>query len=399
MAFLDINGRSVGYRLLGGEALPLLVMAHPLGMSQAVWDDLLPLLLRRYRILTWDLPGHGCSAPWLAQAGGLVAEKLADDVLTLATHAGVDAFHFVGTSIGGTIGQQLLLQAPGRLLSAILTNTGAVIGTHESWSERASSVRADGLAVLAADIVARWFGADALAAQPALAAGWQTQLARTDAESYALLCEMLGQTDFRDQLGHSDVPVTLFGGSADVAVPSATLEVLAHECGDVPLQMLDGIGHVPSVECPALFGERLLEVLDRREVVAANGASYADGLTIRQQVLGADHVARASANATTLDEPFQQMITRLAWGELWGNADLTRSERSMITLAVLAALGRDGELELHLKTAQRIGLSEAQLRQALMHVAVYAGVPAANHAFAMAKKVGWGEALQADQQD
>ncbi|HET7347779.1 MAG TPA: carboxymuconolactone decarboxylase family protein, partial [Acidobacteriaceae bacterium] len=67
-------------------------------------------------------------------------------------------------------------------------------------------------------------------------------------------------------------------------------------------------------------------------------------------------------------------------------------ERSMITIAVLAALGRDGELELHLKTAQRIGLSEAQLRQALMHVAVYAGVPAANHAFAMAKKLGWGEA-------
>ncbi len=87
------------------------------------------------------------------------------------------------------------------------------------------------------------------------------------------------------------------------------------------------------------------------------------------------------------------MITRLAWGELWGNGDLTRAERSMVTTGILAALGRE-ELELHLKTAKRIGLSEAQLRQVLMHVAVYGGVPAANHAFALAKQLGWGETLE-----
>lgn len=393
MAFLEIDGRSVAYRLLGGEALPLVVLAHPLGMTQAVWDDILPALLGRYRVLTWDLPGHGASDAWPQAAGEITPERLADEALALAAHAGAARFHFVGTSIGGAIGQQLLIQAPEHLLSAVLANTGAVIGSAENWNTRARRVREEGLAALSGEIVPRWFAPALLKAQPALEAGWKTQMARGDGESYALLCEMLGRADFRGRLRDSGVRVALLGGSEDVATPPSTLEALATECGDTPLEILDDVGHVPSVECPAVFAECVLRNLGARGEIDECGVSYAEGLENRKQVLGEEHVARASAGATTLDAPFQQMITRLAWGELWGSTDLSRAERSMITIAVLAALGRDGELELHLKTAQRIGLSEAQLRQALMHVAVYAGVPAANHAFAMAKKLGWGERL------
>lgn len=394
MAFVDINGRSVAYRLLGGEALPLVVLAHPLGMTQAVWDDVLPALLGRYRVLSWDLPGHGASQAWPTDGGEITPEQLADEVLALVAHARAGEFHFVGTSIGGTLGQQLLLQAPERLHSATLTNTGAVIGSRDNWHERARRVRSEGLAALAGEIVPRWFAPVSLTAQPALARGWQTQLARTDANSYALLCDMLGRTDFRGRLAPGRVPINLLGGRDDAATPPATLAALASECGQPPLRILEAVGHVPSVEQPADFGAHVLRSL--AGATSARGdtsVSYNQGLETRKQVLGEAHVTRASAAATTLDEPFQRMITRLAWGELWGNSDLSRSERSMITIAVLAALGRDGELALHLKTAQRIGLSEAQLRQALMHVAIYAGVPAANHAFAMAKSAGWGEAL------
>ncbi|WP_299310759.1 carboxymuconolactone decarboxylase family protein, partial [uncultured Halomonas sp.] len=154
------------------------------------------------------------------------------------------------------------------------------------------------------------------------------------------------------------------------------------------------VGHVPSVEVPGLFAEKLLAVMavDLGDV-GNQGVDYATGLATRKQVLGEAHVARSTENATSLDAPFQQMITRLAWGELWSNEDLTRRERSMITTGILAALGRE-ELTLHLKTAKRIGLSEAELRQVLMHVAIYGGVPAANHAFALAKELGWGEAAR-----
>ncbi|GHB14960.1 bifunctional 3-oxoadipate enol-lactonase/4-carboxymuconolactone decarboxylase PcaDC [Modicisalibacter luteus] len=393
MAFLEVNGRSVAYRLLGAEALPLVVLAHPLGMTQAVWDDLLPALLPRYRVLTWDLPGHGASAAWPGSGGEITPASLAAEALALADHAGASRFHFVGTSIGGVVGQQLLAGHSERLLSATLTNTGAVIGNPDLWNTRAGRVRQEGLAAMAGEIVPRWFAPALIEAQPALAEGWKVQMARTDGESYARLCEMLGRTDFSGKLADHDVPVQLLGGSEDMATPPATLETLAGECSDAPLEILGTVGHVPSVECPGAFAQRLLGWLtvDLGDV-GAQGVPYAIGLETRKQVLGEEHVARASAGATTLDAPFQQMITRLAWGELWSNDDLTRRERSMITTGILAALGRE-ELELHLKTAKRIGLSEAELRQVLMHVAIYGGVPAANHAFALAKKLGWGESL------
>jgi 4-carboxymuconolactone decarboxylase len=110
----------------------------------------------------------------------------------------------------------------------------------------------------------------------------------------------------------------------------------------------------------------------------------AAGMRTRREVLGDEHVDRAVASTTDFTAPFQDFITRYAWGELWNRPGLTRPERSMITLAILAALGRDEELVLHLRAALRNGLSPEEIREVLMQVAVYAGVPAANRAFALA---------------
>jgi 4-carboxymuconolactone decarboxylase len=110
----------------------------------------------------------------------------------------------------------------------------------------------------------------------------------------------------------------------------------------------------------------------------------ATGMRIRREVLGDEHVDRAAASTTEFSAPFQDFITRYAWGELWNRPGLTRPERSMITLAMLAALGRDEELVLHLRAALRNGLTPEQIREVLLQVAVYAGVPAANRAFALA---------------
>ncbi|WP_447045900.1 alpha/beta fold hydrolase [Vreelandella sp. H-I2] len=393
MAFHSINGRSVAYRLLGLEVNPLVVLAHPLGMSQAVWDDIIPALLPRYRVLTWDLPGHGASQA--VSGAQITPADLAAEALALAELASAERFHFAGTSIGGVVGQQLIAEHGDRLLSATLTNTGAVIGNPDLWNTRAGRVRQEGLAALSEEIVPRWFAPAAFEASPALKAGWCVQMGRGDDESYAQLCEMLGRDTFTGKLSGKHVPnkvrIQLFGGSEDMATPPATLEALAVELDGVPLEVFDGVGHVPSVEVPALFAQKILAVLavDLGDV-ASHGVPYDTGLETRKQVLGEAHVERSTANANSLDAPFQQMITRLAWGELWSNDDLTRRERSMITTGILAALGRE-ELTLHLKTAKRIGLSEAELRQVLMHVAIYSGVPAANHAFALAKELGWGE--------
>jgi 4-carboxymuconolactone decarboxylase len=110
----------------------------------------------------------------------------------------------------------------------------------------------------------------------------------------------------------------------------------------------------------------------------------AAGMQVRREVLGDEHVDRATAAVTGLTADFQDFITRYAWGEIWTRPGLSRPERSMITMSVLAALGRDEELALHLKAAVRNGLTPEQISEVLLHVAIYAGVPAANRAFAIA---------------
>jgi 4-carboxymuconolactone decarboxylase len=110
---------------------------------------------------------------------------------------------------------------------------------------------------------------------------------------------------------------------------------------------------------------------------------YETGLKVRKEVLGADHVARSLAEAT-LDADFQRFITETAWGSVWARPDLDRRTRSLVTIAILAALGRE-ELTLHLRASQNVGVDSKEIVEVLLHVAAYAGIPAANAAFAAAK--------------
>ena len=111
------------------------------------------------------------------------------------------------------------------------------------------------------------------------------------------------------------------------------------------------------------------------------------GMKTRREVLGDAHVDRAIENTTPFTEPFQDFITRYAWGEIWSRPGLDRRTRSFITLTALVALGRFEELELHLGAALRNGLTHDEIKETLLHAAVYCGVPAANSAFAVAQRV------------
>ncbi len=110
------------------------------------------------------------------------------------------------------------------------------------------------------------------------------------------------------------------------------------------------------------------------------------GMTVRREVLGDEHVDRAVAGTTPFTEPFQDFITRYAWGDIWSRPGLSRAERSLVTLAVLAAMQHEGELALHVKAALRNGLTPEQIQEVLLQVAVYAGVPVANRAFPVAQR-------------
>jgi 4-carboxymuconolactone decarboxylase len=114
---------------------------------------------------------------------------------------------------------------------------------------------------------------------------------------------------------------------------------------------------------------------------------YEAGMSMRRAVLGDAHVDRAIENTTELTAAFQEFITRFAWGAVWSRPGLDRATRSAITLAVVTALGRQNEIEMHVRGALRNGLNEAQIGEVLLHTAVYAGVPASNVAFAIAQRV------------
>lgn len=114
---------------------------------------------------------------------------------------------------------------------------------------------------------------------------------------------------------------------------------------------------------------------------------FETGMQIRRAVLGDAHVDRAEANKSDFDRDFQQMITEFAWGTVWAGEEIDRQTRHLITIAILAALGKEHELTLHLRATQNTGVTPPQLKAALHQVAVYAGIPAANTAFGIAKKV------------
>jgi 4-carboxymuconolactone decarboxylase len=115
--------------------------------------------------------------------------------------------------------------------------------------------------------------------------------------------------------------------------------------------------------------------------------SHEQGMKTRREVLGDEHVDRAIRNTTDFTEPFQEFITRYAWGSVWTRDGLDRRMRSAITLAVLTALGHENELAMHVRAALRNGLTPDEIKEILLQSAVYCGVPAANNAFAIARRV------------
>ena len=119
----------------------------------------------------------------------------------------------------------------------------------------------------------------------------------------------------------------------------------------------------------------------------SDGDRHEAGMRVRREVLGDAHVDRATAAATPFDAPFQRFITETAWGTLWASDGIDRRTRSLVTISILAALGRHEELALHLRATRNTGATPDEVREALMHVAVYAGVPAANAAVALAKGI------------
>lgn len=368
-----INGVPIAYRHRPGLGRTI-VFAHALGCDQSIWDKVIRVLPRGYGALTYDLRGHG-------QSGGAADDiaVLADDLSQLCDMLDLTDILFCGISVGGMIGQLLAVDRSDVIKAAVLCNTASRIGSAERWNKRIRNVEDGGLAAFAGDIVGTWFGSD-YARQKDRLALHQTMIVRTDAAAYVAACRAIRDADLQHKAVAIAVPILCIGGSQDQSVPPDAVRALSATIPDATSVIMEGIGHLPCLEAPKDFA-KMIAAFDLRETDLAKA-----GDVTRRAVLGNAHVDRASADRTAIDEGFQSLITTGAWGQVWSSPAITARERSMLTLALLAAQGNFEEIPMHVRATKRTGATAQDIAEAFQHVAIYAGVPRANHALKIAKQ-------------
>jgi 3-oxoadipate enol-lactonase / 4-carboxymuconolactone decarboxylase len=382
-----------GVQLSNPSAGPLLLLGNSIGTSgTALWSASAAFLGERFHVVAWDLPGHGRNTDPVSDgfsmaelAAGVMA--FADRVLTDRGEPG-GRLYYAGDSLGGVVGLQALLDAPDRILAAVLLCTGAKIGDAAGWWERAARVRASGTTVLVNQSVERWFAPGFLEREPQVASQLLDSLRAADAEAYALACEALADFDVRTRLREIAVPVLAVAGAEDFATSADLLAEIAHGVQRGTLQVLDGVAHLAPAEVPQEVAKLIMKHFDAEDL---GRDRYAAGMRVRRAVLGDDHVDRATAATTDFTRDFQQLITEYAWGTIWTRPGLDRRSRSMITLTALVARGHHEELAMHVRAARRNGLSVDEIKEVLLQTAIYCGVPDANTAFRIAQAALAGE--------
>ena len=369
-------------------ALPLLVLGPSLGTTTTLWDEVAVRLADTVRVVCFDLPGHGLSP---AARHPFTVAEVADAVIALVDSVGGGAFHYAGVSFGGAVGLELALQHPERLQSLTVVCSAARIGTSAGWLERAMQIRTSGTPSVVAGSADRWFAPGFLDRDPATGSAALERLLEVDDESYALCCEALAWFDVTDAAAGIQVPTLCIAGQFDRSTPVTQLAELAARIPGARLETIDGAAHLAPLERPAEAAALLLTHLGGPAAVPAvegnrtAAEAYVDGMKVRRAVLGDAHVDAATAAITSETVDFQNFITRYAWGEIWTRPGLDRRTRSFLTLACLVTGGHENELAMHVRAALTNGLTRAEISEAILHTAIYAGVPAANSALSVAR--------------
>jgi 3-oxoadipate enol-lactonase / 4-carboxymuconolactone decarboxylase len=371
--------------------MPLLVLGPSLGTSATtLWSSCAAHLTDHFDVVAWDLPGHGHNRS-VPEEPFTMAE-LATGVLRvideIATERGDDGpFAYAGDSVGGCVGLQLMLDAPEAVDSAVLLCTAARIGTTALWEDRIAKVSASGTASMVTASAERWFAPDFLDREQGRGSALLVALQDTVDGGYLQVCGALAEFDVRDRLAEIGVPVLAVAGAVDAVTPPEGLRAIADGVKDGRFVALDDVAHLAPAEAPEAVAALIRQHVLGEEPPAAPSDRYDAGMVVRREVLGDEHVDRATAGATDFTRDFQELITSYAWGEIWTRPGLDRRSRSMITLTALIARGHHEELAMHVRAALRNGLTVDELKEVLLQSAIYCGVPDANTAFRIAQKV------------
>jgi 3-oxoadipate enol-lactonase len=214
---------TIHHRIDGPAGAPVLVLSNSLGADLGMWEAQVTAFARRFRVLRYDNRGHGGSA---VTPGPYRIELLAGDLLGVADALGIERFSFAGISMGGMVGMWLGLNAPGRVERLVLSNTGAKIGTDETWNARLEVLRAGGVAAVADGVIARWFTESFRQRAPDTVARARRMLLATPREGYLACAEAVRDCDARAGIAAIRAPTLVIAGTHDVSTTPADARFL-----------------------------------------------------------------------------------------------------------------------------------------------------------------------------
>lgn len=364
------------YKITGTPNSPVLVFSNSLGADMGMWDELIPLLLPYFRVLQYDTRGHGGSE---VTAESYSITQLGIDVITLLDELQIEKVYFCGLSMGGLIGQWLSIHHPDRIIKLALSNTDAKIGSIENWNERIQTVNSQGMQAIVEGTMERWFTEDFRNNKSNKIDSIKTVFTSNSTLGYTNSCAAVRDADFRNQLDKIKTETLVLTGDEDTVTTVAHAEELASKIPNASLKVFHA-RHLMSTELPKEFAEVLIDFF-------VGTSTYEKGMHVRRTVLGNTHVDKATENINEFNGEFQSFISNYAWGEIWTRPGLSKHNRSLITIAMLIALNRKNELQMHIRAAFNNGVSKDELKEVIMQSALYCGLPAANDAIHTAESV------------
>ncbi|HET9077982.1 MAG TPA: 3-oxoadipate enol-lactonase [Acidimicrobiales bacterium] len=363
-------------RVDGPSGAPVLVLSNSLGTTSDMWQPQMEELSARFRVVRYEHRGHGGTD---GPPGPYTLDDIGGDLLAVLDEVGADKASLMGLSLGATTALWVAAHHPERVDRLVLACGDSHWPPSDAWYTRIEKVRTDGPASLLDVLVDRWFTPQFVTDHPDVRPVVAAMLQTAGSDGYAGCCAALAEVDLRPRLGSVTAPTLVLAGNADPAMSVGRAAELATAVPGASLQVISPGAHLLNMEQPDRFTAAALDHLA--------GLPVQRGRATRRAVLGDAHVDRSERAASPLTAPFSDLITRYAWGDIWTRPGLDRRTRSCITLAMLVSLGRFDELELHLRAARRNGLSDPEIGEVLLQTAIYCGVPAANSAFAVARRV------------
>lgn len=254
------NGEAtISYEVDGPPDGPVLLLVNSIASTRELWARQMPAFAGGHRVIRYDARGHGRSS---APPGDYTIEQLGGDALAVLDDAGAPPAHVCGISLGGLTAQWLGVHAPDRVRSLVLANTGARIGSVESWTERIALVRAKGMSAVAELTIPRWFSPEFRERDPDTVHTFRTMIQACPADGYVGCCAALRDADLREQIGAIRCPTLVVASTDDMATPTEGLAFLRDRVPGAQMVTVTS-RHLSNIECAEQFTSAVIDFLRR----------------------------------------------------------------------------------------------------------------------------------------